>query len=77
LQQGSRLPSFAANTILGQRRTVDFSASDKTVFFVFQADCVACERIVSLWKDIKADCDRRQFQVFGIGLDNQAKATSF
>jgi|ERR1700754_270886 len=77
LQQGTPLPSFAANTILGQRRTVDFSANEKTVLLVFQADCPACERIVSLWRDIKADCDRKQFQVFGISLDNQAKANSF
>lgn len=77
LQQGTLLPSFAANTILGQRRTVDFSASEKTVLLVFQADCPACERIVPLWKDLKVDWDRRQFQVFGISLDNQAKTNSF
>lgn len=77
LQQGTRLPSFAANTISGNRRTVDFSASEKTVLLVFQADCPACERIVSLWKDIKADSDRRQFQTFGISFDDQAKANSF
>ena len=77
LQEGTHLPSFAANTISGKRRTVDFSASEKTVLLVFQADCPACEGIVSLWKDIKLDCDRRQFQIFGISLDNQAKANAF
>lgn len=77
LQQGSRLPSFAANTISGKRRTVDFSASEKTVLLVFQADCPACDRIVSLWKDIKTNCDRRQFQTFGLSLDNQTKTSSF
>lgn len=77
LQEGTLLPSFTANTILGQRRTVDFSASEKTVLLVFQADCPACEHIVPLWKDLKVDCDRRQFQVFGISLDNQAKTNSF
>ena len=77
LQQGTHLPSFAANTISGKRRMVDFSASEKTVFLVFQADCPACERIVPLWKDIKLDCDRRQFQIFGISLDNQVKTDNF
>jgi len=77
LQRGTLLPSFAANTIAGQRRTVDFSASDKTVLLVFQPDCPACERIVPLWKDLKADCERRHLQVFGISLDNQAKTNTF
>src|SRR5262249_12531587 len=77
LQQGTHLPSFAANTISGKRRTVDFSASEKTVLLVFQADCPACESIVPWWKDIKLDCDRRRFQIFGISLENQAKANSF
>ncbi len=77
LQPGTHLPAFAANTISGERRKVDFSASEKTVLLVFQADCPACEGIVPLWKDIKLDCDRRQFQIFGISFDNQAKANSF
>lgn len=77
LQQGTHLPSFAANTTSGERRKVDFSASEKTVLLVFQADCPACEGIVPLWKDIKLDCDRRHFQIFGISFDNQAKANSF
>lgn len=77
LQPGTRLPSFAANTISGNRRTVDFSASEKTVLLVFQADCPACDRIISLWRDIKAVCDRRQLQTFGISLDNPAKTSTF
>ena len=77
LQPGTHLPSFTANTISGERRKVDFAASEKTVLLVFRVDCPACEGIVSLWKDIKLDCDRRHFQVFGISFDNQTKAMRF
>lgn len=51
LQEGTHLPSFAANTISGKKHTVDFSATEKTVLLVFQAHCPACERILPLWKD--------------------------
>lgn len=77
LHPGTHLPAFTANTISGERQKVDFSASEKTVLLVFQADCPACEGILPLWKDIKLDCDRKRFQIFGISFDNQAKAMSF
>ena len=72
LTPGQQVPSFAANTLSGQRHVVNFADHPKTVFLVFASQCPACERTLPYWKAIKNACDRLQYQIYGIGLDNQA-----
>lgn len=65
------MPSFAANTLSGQRQFVSFADHPKTVFLVFASECPACERSLPYWKALKGACDRHQYQVYGVSLDNR------
>ena len=72
LTPGQQVPSFAANTLSGQRQFVSFADHPKTVFLVFASQCPACERSLRYWKEIKDASDRHQYQVYGIDLDSGA-----
>ncbi len=77
LKPGDHVGSFTANAFSGKRQIVNYAASPKTVLLVFRSGCPACERSLPYWKEIKAACDRRGYQVFGIGLDGGAKTGDF
>lgn len=70
LAPGQQVPSFTANVLSGQRHAVNFADHRKTVFMVFASQCPACERSLPYWKAIKDACDRHQYQVYGVSLDN-------
>jgi peroxiredoxin len=71
LTPGQQVPSFTANTLSGQRQFVSFADHPKTVFLVFASDCPACQRSLPYWKALKDACDRYQYQVYGVSLDNR------
>ena len=77
LKPGEHVPSFTANVLSGERRMVNYAASAKTVLLVFTPGCPACERTLPYWKEIKAACDRKGYQIFGISLDNSANTGDY
>jgi peroxiredoxin len=77
LKPGQQVRSFAAKTVSGQRQVVNYAARAKTVLLVFQPQCPACELTLPYWKAIKAACDRSQYQVFGINLDNSLATVNY
>jgi len=77
LKPGELVHSFAANTLSGERRMVNYAASAKTVLLLFRPGCPACERTLPYWKEIKAVCDRNGYQIFGISLDSSNNASDF
>lgn len=71
LTPGQQVPGFTANTLSGQRQVVNFADHPKTVFLVFASQCPVCERTLPYWKAIKDACDRLDYQIYGVGLDNR------
>jgi peroxiredoxin len=69
LLRGQELPALTGKTLSGQRKTVNYAESNKTVFLVFSPACPACEQAAPSWRDIIAACSRNQYQIFGISLD--------
>jgi len=71
LMPGQQVPGFTADTLSGQRHVVNFADHPKTVFLVFASQCPVCERTLPYWKAIKTACDRLDYPIYGVGLDNR------
>jgi peroxiredoxin len=77
LEPGQQVPPFAANTLSGHWQAINYAGHAKTVLLVFQPRCPVCERTAPYWREIRAACERRQYQILGIALGDGPKSAEF
>jgi peroxiredoxin len=77
LKSRQQVPPFTANTLSGQRQIINYADHTRTVLLVFAPQCTACESILPYWREIQEACERKQYPIYGISLDDSAKTAAF
>lgn len=77
LTPGQKLPSFAAETIHGERVTDEHYAGRSVVFLFFKSQCAPCQEALPTYERASARAAQVGVDLVLVSLDGQADARSF